>query len=134
MATEKVDDDVVEVWVNRPRQYVELMQNMADQNFTPETGIKVRFSIMPSEQKLILANAANSQPDLALGISSWLPYELAIRDAAYDLRQFDDFDDTLGHFSPGAFLPMMIDASSVRYSRNTGFLCSVLSEGYYECP
>ncbi|QFT90537.1 Bacterial extracellular solute-binding protein [Bacillus sp. THAF10] len=109
LATEKVDDDVVEVWVNRPRQYVELMQNMADQNFTPETGIKVRFSIMPSEQKLILANAANSQPDLALGISSWLPYELAIRDAAYDLRQFDDFDDTLGHFSPGAFLPMMID-------------------------
>ncbi len=109
LATEKVDDDVVDVWVNRPRQYVELMQNMVDQNFTPKTGIKVRFSIMPSEQKLILANAADSQPDLALGISSWLPYELAIRGAAYDLRQFDDFNETLGHFSPGAFLPMMIE-------------------------
>ncbi|KMJ59292.1 ABC transporter substrate-binding protein [Bacillus sp. LL01] len=109
LATEAVDDDVVDIWVNRPRQYVELMQNMVDQNFTPQTGIKVRFSIMPSEQKLILANAANSQPDLALGISSWLPYELAIRGAAYDLRQFDDFDQTLGQFSPGAFLPMIID-------------------------
>ncbi|CAG9620783.1 extracellular solute-binding protein [Sutcliffiella rhizosphaerae] len=109
LATEKVDDDVVDVWVNRPRQYVELMQNMVDQQFTPQTGIKVRFSIMPSEQKLILANAANSQPDLALGISSWLPYELAIRGAAYDLRQFDDFNETLAHFSPGAFLPMIID-------------------------
>ena len=109
LATEKVDDDVVDVWVNRPRQYVELMQNMVDQNFTPKTGVKVRFSIMPSEQKLILANAANSQPDLALGISSWLPYELAIRGAAYDLREFDDFDETLAHFSPGAFLPMIID-------------------------
>jgi ABC-type glycerol-3-phosphate transport system substrate-binding protein len=111
LATEDVEDDVVDIWVNRPRQYVELMQNMADQQFTPETGIKVRFSIMPSEQKLILANAANSQPDLALGISTWLPYELAIRGAAYDLRQFDDFGETVGRFSPGAFLPMIIDDS-----------------------
>lgn len=107
----ETDDDTVEVWVNRPRQYVELMQNMADRMFTAETGIRVKFSIMPDEQKLILANAANKQPDAALGISNWLPYELAIRGAAVDLHKFPDFENYIRKFSPGAFLPMIIDDS-----------------------
>ncbi|WP_054707421.1 extracellular solute-binding protein [Bacillus sp. JCM 19041] len=106
-----VDKDVVEVWVNRPRQYVDLLQLMADQQFTPETGIEVSFSLMPDEQKLILASAADSQPDLALGISNWLPYELAIRGAAVDLSQFDEFDAYISQFAPGAFMPLMIEDS-----------------------
>ncbi|MCM3720209.1 extracellular solute-binding protein [Fictibacillus phosphorivorans] len=107
----EADEDTLEVWVNRPRQYVELLQNLSDQTFTPESGIKVKFSIMPEEQKLILANASNKQPDLALGISSWLPYELSIRGAAVDLHQFDDFETFSKQFSPGAFLPLMIGDS-----------------------
>ncbi len=109
VATVDVDDDVIDVWVNRPRQYVDLLQLMADQQFTPETGIKVSFSLMPDEQKLILASAADSQPDLALGISNWLPYELAIRGAAVDLSQFDGFDEYIRQFAPGAFMPLMIE-------------------------
>lgn len=105
------DDKTIEVWVNQPRQYVEQIQNLADRTFTPETGISVKFSIMPEEQKLILANAANKQPDVALGISNWLPYELAIRDAAVDLHQFEDFEAYSKQFSPGAFLPFIIEDS-----------------------
>ncbi|WP_253701695.1 extracellular solute-binding protein [Bacillus sp. FJAT-27445] len=110
-AASETDSDTIEVWINRPRQYVELIQNLADQTFTQETGIKVKFSIMPDEQKLILANAADKQPDVALGISNWLPYELAIRGAAEDLHQFEDFETFSEQFSPGAFLPMMIGDS-----------------------
>ncbi|WP_249413958.1 extracellular solute-binding protein [Alteribacter keqinensis] len=109
LATTNVEDDVVDVWINRPRQYVDLLQNMLDQNFTPETGIEVKLSIMPEEQKLVLASAANTQPDLALGISNWLPYELAIRGAAVDLREFDDFNEVGNQFAPGAFLPLIVD-------------------------
>lgn len=107
----ETDSETIEVWINRPRQYVELIQNMADRQFTPETGIKVKFSIMPDEQKLILSSAANKQPDVALGISSWLPYELSIRGAAVDLKQFEDFEEYSQQFSPGAFMPFMIDDS-----------------------
>lgn len=99
----------INIWVNRPRPYVELMQKMADNEFTTKTGYKVNFSIMPDEGKLILANAAGEQPDAALGISNWLPYELAIRGAVYDLRQFKDFDKFIRVFSAGAFLPYIID-------------------------
>ncbi|HLU23887.1 MAG TPA: extracellular solute-binding protein [Bacillaceae bacterium] len=106
-----VDEDTIEIWVNRPRQYVELTQNMADRLFTPETGIKVKFSLMPDEGKLILASAANSQPDVAIGVSSWLPYELAMRGAVVDLHQFDDFEPYTKQFSPGAFLSLMVGDS-----------------------
>jgi ABC-type glycerol-3-phosphate transport system substrate-binding protein len=108
-STANDNEEAVEVWVNRPRQYVELMQNMADKEFTPETGIEVKFSLMPDEQKLILANAADAQPDVALGVSSYLPYELAIRGAVVDLRKFDDFGEVISDFSPGAFMPLIIE-------------------------
>jgi ABC-type glycerol-3-phosphate transport system substrate-binding protein len=108
--TSKVSDkNTIEVWVNRPRQYVEIMQNMADKDFTPKTGIKVKFSIMPDESRLILASAAGTQPDVALGISNYLPYDLALRGAAINLRQFNDFNQVAKNFSPGAFLPLIVN-------------------------
>jgi len=103
--------DELEVWVNRPRQYVDLMQSMTDEVFTPQTGIKVKFSIMPDESKLVLANAAGIQPDVALGVSTNIPYELAIRNALKDLRSFSDFDSYIRIYSPGALLSYIINDS-----------------------
>lgn len=103
--------DELEVWVNRPRQYVDLLQLMADESFTPQTNIRVKFSIMPDESKLVLANAAGIQPDVALGVSTDKPYELAIRNALYDLRSFDDFDTFIHIYSPGALLGYIINDS-----------------------
>jgi ABC-type glycerol-3-phosphate transport system substrate-binding protein len=104
-------DDQLEVWVNRPRQYVNLLQLMADSSFTPQTGIRVKFSIMPDESKLILANAAGIQPDVALGVATDKPYELAIRNALYDLRSFPDFDSFIHIYSPGSLLGYIINDS-----------------------
>lgn len=103
--------DEIEVWVNRPRQYVDLLQALTDQTFTPDTGIQVKFSIMPDEAKLVLANAAGIQPDVALGVSTNVPYELAVRNALYDLRSFEDFDRFIGVYSPGALLSYIINDS-----------------------
>ena len=99
------DDDTLEIWVNYPRQYVEIMQQVIDQTFTPETGIKVQLSIMPDENKLILANAANRGPDIALGVNHWVPYEFAIRGAALDLRDFEGYEEMVSRFSPGVMIP-----------------------------
>ncbi|BCX03197.1 MAG: ABC transporter substrate-binding protein [Candidatus Roseilinea sp.] len=103
--------DELEVWVNRPRQYVDLLQLMADESFTPHTGIRVKFSLMPDESKLVLANAAGIQPDVALGVSTHIPYELAIRNALYDLRSFEDFDAFIRIYTPGALLSYIINDS-----------------------
>ena len=100
---DEASDDELEVWVNRGRAYVDLMQQMADTLYTPETNQKVRISIMPDENKLILANAADAQPDIAVGIAAWRPFEFSIRGSLHDLRTFDDFYDVASRFESGSF-------------------------------
>jgi len=95
----------LQVWVGRSRQYVELMQNMVDTLFTPETGISVDLSLMPDANKLVLANAAGTAPDAVLGLQYVVPSYLDIRGALYDLTQFEDFGEIASRFSAGLFIP-----------------------------
>lgn len=104
-------EDQLEVWVNRPRQYVDLMQQITDESFTRKTGIDVKYSIMPDESKLVLANAAGIQPDVAFGVSTGVPYELAIRNALMDLRSYEDFDSYINIYAPGSLLSYVINDS-----------------------
>lgn len=106
------DEDVIDVWVNRPITYVDMMQKMADQTFTNETGIQVKISVMPDANKLVMASAANQQPDVALGLISYMPYDLAIRGAAYDLSSFPDYWEFANQFAPGAFVPYILNDKS----------------------
>lgn len=89
-STADTEANAIQVWVNRPISYVETLQLLTDTYFTPETGIKVYFSVMPDEGKLILANASDTCPDVALGVTGDRPYQLGARGAALDLTQFDD--------------------------------------------
>jgi len=111
-ATEKTWKDetgkeqpVIQVWMGRSRQYVETLQNMIDTQFTPETGIKVNLSLMPDANKLVLANAAGTAPDVVLSLQYVVPSYLNIRGALYDLTQFEDFGEVAQRFSSGLFVP-----------------------------
>lgn len=103
------DSDALEIWVNRPRQYLEIMQRMADTDFTEKTGIKVNLYIVPDQQKLILANASGKAPDAAIGIASANVYDLALRGALVDMRQFDNFKEVGNRFAPGMLIPGTCD-------------------------
>lgn len=98
------DPTHLQVWVNRSNQYVQIMQKIIDEQFTPETGIKVDISIMPDQTKLVLANSSGSSPDVATGINYTIPYELAIRGALVDMTQFEDFREVASVYEPGFFL------------------------------
>lgn len=100
-----VEEGVLEIWINHPRQYIEIIQSMVDRDFVDQTGIDVQISLMPDENKLVLANAADNAPDVAVGVNHWIPYELAIRGASLDLRQFDGFEETVSQFMPGVMVP-----------------------------
>lgn len=102
---------VLKVWVNRSRQYVDILQQLIDKEFTPKTGILVDVSIMRDEGKLILANAAKKSPDIALSISNWIPFEMGIRGAALDLKRFSDFVEFSKNFYPGSLLPYLYENS-----------------------
>jgi ABC-type glycerol-3-phosphate transport system substrate-binding protein len=108
-STAKVNDEHVQVWVNRPRQYLEIMQKMIDEQFTPETGIKVDLSLMPDPNKLVLANASGDTPDVATGINYAIPFDLAIRGALKDLTEYGDFTELASLYEPGFLIPSTIE-------------------------
>lgn len=103
------EGETLQVWVARPRQYLEIMQNLADTRFTPATGIKVDLSIVPDQSKLILANASGKAPDAAVAIASPSVYDLAIRGALSNMREFDTFKEVASRFAPGMLIPGVLD-------------------------
>jgi ABC-type glycerol-3-phosphate transport system substrate-binding protein len=107
--TEKADPNELEVWVNRSRQYVDLMQKITDDQFTQQTGINVKVSLINDDSKLLLANSANQQPDVALGISAWIPNEFGMRGMLHDLSQREDFKEVISVYHPEQLIPMVYD-------------------------
>lgn len=103
-----VDDDTLNVWVTRGRDYVNLLQELADDMFTPQTGIKVRVNLLPfdkNENLLVLSNAAGLYPDVALGQQQDKSIDFAMRGALLDLSKFPDFPQVAKQFAPGALVP-----------------------------
>ena len=104
------NDDVLNVWVSRSTYYVSTLQKFSAK-FTAETGIPVRFSLLPDESKLTYSYAAGTQPDMALGISSSVPFELGLRGALEDLTQFDTFNEAIVDFAPGSLVNLGADGA-----------------------
>lgn len=100
-----MDDEVLNVWVLRGRDYINLLQQLVDEQFTPTTGIKVKVNLLPDTNLLVLMNAADIAPDVALGLPQTLPFDYAIRNGLYDLTQFPDFDTMYKRFAPGTWTP-----------------------------
>ncbi len=103
-----VNDENLQVWVNRSRQHVEILQKMIDESFTPKTGIKVDVSIMPDQNKLILANSSNDAPDVAASINYSIPFELGIRGALKDVTEFENYNEVLTRTVDGLHIPAVI--------------------------
>lgn len=105
----ELDDSKLNIWVQRGRDYVDQLQQLADESFTPETGIEVKVNLLPNPELLLMSNAAGVQPDIALGLTQDLPVDYAIRGTLQDLSEFDDFDQLYTKFSPGSWLPLHYD-------------------------
>ena len=102
----KKDGGAVTVWVQRSRDYVDMMQQLADEYYTKETGIKVNVSYCPSgSQLLVLANASGEQPDIVTGVDIALPFEFGIRNALVDLSKLEGFDELIRNVAPGSRIP-----------------------------
>lgn len=107
-STSNTDPSHLKVWVNRPRAYLEIMQQIIDEEFTPQTGVTVDLCLMPDQNKLVLANSTGDAPDVAMGINYTIPYELAIRGALKPLTEFEDFNEVTTPYPEGLFIPSTI--------------------------
>ncbi|HBP37492.1 MAG TPA: hypothetical protein DD640_01895, partial [Clostridiales bacterium] len=78
---------IINVWVARGTEWAELIKEMADEDFTPETGIMVNINVIPAAQlnagsvnALMLSITSGKAPDVGIGVDSNSPVEFAIRD------------------------------------------------------
>lgn len=113
VATDAENADVtLDVWIGRGKEWAQLLDELAADTFTAETGIALRINVIPSGQlstgglnNLMLAMAAGQAPDIALGVSYELPTEFSFRNASLDLSQFDGYEEVKGRFLDGVLLP-----------------------------
>ncbi|NMA83326.1 MAG: extracellular solute-binding protein [Epulopiscium sp.] len=104
--------ETINVWVARGTEWAEVIKEMADEDFTTQTGIMVNINVLPAAQltagsvnALMLSITSGRAPDVALGVDVNSPVEFAIRDAVYDLSQMDGFEEVKSRFLEGIMIP-----------------------------
>lgn len=99
--------DTLKVWMNRPVQYVQVLQHLVNADYNVKHDTNIQISIMPNQQKLIMSNAAGMNPDVALSLSYNTPFDFAVRGAAKNLLEYDDFASFYNtHYNLESLVPM----------------------------
>ncbi|MBQ8160052.1 MAG: extracellular solute-binding protein [Clostridia bacterium] len=103
---------VLNVWIARGTEWGEILKELADEEFTPKTGIVINLHVLPTGQlstgsvnTIMLSVASGTAPDVALSVEYNLPNEFAFRDAAVDLSKMPDFDSVVSQFYPSSLIP-----------------------------
>ncbi len=101
-ATEEGEEGL-RLWVNWGRDQASVLDALIRDSFTPATGIPVRLEI--TNASLVNGLLAGNFPDMSLQMARTEPVNLGMRGALYDLTQFDDLEQVLSRFQPGAETP-----------------------------
>lgn len=103
-------NDTIKVWVLTGRDQGTILKSMVDDTFIPNTGIKVNVEIV-AQDALLTAVLAGRGPDVVLSVGADQPVNYALRNAAEDLRQFDDCEEVLKSFTASSYAQYELDGS-----------------------
>lgn len=96
------DPNRIKVWIGLGRDQAQILKQMIEDTFTPETGIRVDLELITTmDQLLVPATIAGTQPDVAIGAANM---DMAFRGAVVDLTQFEDFPEVAKRFKKSALL------------------------------
>ena len=93
----------IEVWLSTGRDQFDVIRRLINESFEPETGIKVNLKLINADV-VLTATATGNGPDVTIQIANSAPVNFAYRDAAYDLTQFDDYEEIAARFLPAAMV------------------------------
>ena len=102
------DEDVVKVWVLTGRDQGTILKSLIDEEFTPDTGIKVNVEIVDAGA-LQSAVIAGRGPNVVLSIGADQPVNYALRGAAEDITQFADYQEVLANYSESSYEQISLD-------------------------
>ncbi len=111
--TEGEVTEVLEVWASYGEDWGRLIQDLADSDFTPKTGIGVKVHVVPAGQlnagsanALLLAVSSGTAPDIALGTDTASIGEFALRNAVVDVSQFADYEEVVERYQEKRMIPL----------------------------
>lgn len=87
--------------VTSGREQAQVISNLIQEKFTPESGVDVELQLIPLDVVLSASLAGNS-PDVIIGLSQTTLQDFAMRGALVDLSQMPDFDTMKKQFCQSA--------------------------------
>ena len=96
------NDEEVTLWLTSGRDQSQVLKQLADNDFTRKQNIGVNVRLV-SADVILPAVSAGKGPDVAIGQDKALPVRYGMRNALYDLSQFEDTEQVLSAFSPSAY-------------------------------
>lgn len=109
-ATVDINEKLV-VWLGAVgRDQAQIIQQQINDSFTPENGVGVDAQLV-APGSLLTATLAGIGPDLSLQMGQTEPMNYALRNAVYDLSNFDDLDKVLTRFDKSATIPFQLGES-----------------------
>lgn len=107
------DENVVEVWLAYGRDQTQVIRNLVNNDFTPESGIAVNLKLVAGGT-LLPSILAKSGPDVYIGLDQSSVINYAIRGALLPVEQCDGFydlclDEEKRQFNESAMLVLGIE-------------------------
>lgn len=101
----------ITLWVGTGRDQANVIKDMIDESFTNTTGVNVNVMLV-DVSTLLQATLAGQGPDVAIQVANDMPLNYGIRNAVYDLSEFDDLDEILERFDSSAYRAFQFNGST----------------------
>lgn len=93
-------EETLNVWVSLGRDQAQILNQLVTDNFTPNTGIPVRLSLVTTN--IMTAIASGKAPQVVLNLGSTNIADLYYREALVDISGMENIDNILERFYPSA--------------------------------
>lgn len=91
----------IKVWMaSAGREQAQIIQNMIDETFSPNTDIAVNLQLIPMDVVLRAALAGNG-PDVVIGLNQATAQDFAMRGATVKLSDYPDYAEYVSRYSEG---------------------------------
>lgn len=94
-------EDAITVWVSSGRDQAQIIKDLIDQKFTPQSNIPVNLMLIP-EDVILPATLAGNGPDVALSIPQAMVVNFAMRNALTDLSKLEGYNALADKFYDSA--------------------------------
>lgn len=98
----------LEVWLTSGRDQSQIIREMINDTFTPESNINVKLKLV-TEGTLLPSVLAGTGPDVAMGNLAADPIQYALRNAVENIKDMPNYGDISSRFHPSALVPFELD-------------------------